>query len=220
MPSHPRVPGGARRRYMRLLFPALASSLVIPASLAATATAAPQASTTCGGGLTATPTTDEPNQLGYKFNCSNAITAYSIIANRGIGYTGQDDSVIDDFSTTAIASKPDGSVDPSGSLNCEGTLPGNGINCHNGGAIVPPGEYITGNFDLTDPYCANIAPGSPPGTRPEPQAFVQLIVTDNSGAQNGPFTLGLSPACGPTPPPVPFPKPKPKHKHKHKKGHH
>jgi hypothetical protein len=71
--------------------------------------------------------------------------------------------------------------------------------------------FAGGTFDPVDPYCANVPSGSPAGTRPEPTALVELVVTDTTGAEDGPFRLHLSGTC----PVVHVVKPKPKPK-KHK----
>jgi hypothetical protein len=46
---------------------------------------------------------------------------------------------------------------------------------------------------------------------------VQLVVTDYTGAEDGPFNLGPAKACPKVPNAVPTPKAKPKPKNKHKK---
>jgi hypothetical protein len=63
-----------------------------------------------------------------------------------------------------------------------------------------------GSFDPIDPYCGGVPAGSKAGSVPEPQALVQLVVTNATGGQDGPFSLNLRPACA---------KPKPKHKRRH-----
>jgi hypothetical protein len=195
------------------------SSLLIPAALASSASAAappPQSATDCAGELkpdpSASPTADEPNLLDYQFHCSTAITAYTIIGNR----YSWDDATMDDFSTTANVFDPAGAIVPTQSFGCEGSLPGNGVNCNAGaGGVMTAWDFAKGTIDTTDPYCANIPPGSPPGTQPERQAVVQLVVTDITGAQDGPFTLFMTPQCKPV---HVVPKPKPKHKSKHGKA--
>jgi hypothetical protein len=54
---------------------------------------------------------------------------------------------------------------------------------------------IAGQFDTSDPFCANLPKGAKPGTKPEPGAVAQLVVTDTSGAEAGPFQLPITPAC-------------------------
>jgi len=89
---------------------------------------------------------------------------------------------------------------------CSGEIPGYGINCNAGagGSIVSP-DWAEGTFDTTEPYCANIPPGSKPGTKPDPAAVVELVVSDTTGAEDGPFRLRLSGKC-----PAPNAKPKTK----------
>jgi hypothetical protein len=79
------------------------------------------------------------------------------------------------------------------------------------------GHTVKGTFSLSDPYCPSIPVGSPPGTDPLPQAMVQLVVTDTTGAESGPFRLNLNQTC-PVVKPVPKPKPKTGGKHSHKGG--
>jgi hypothetical protein len=147
--------------------------------------------------------------MDYTFRCNGDITAYSLVVNRTIG----DFEVADDFSTTALVTTA-GAVVPTESFGCEGLLPGDGVNC-NGTASAY--NDVGGSFDPSDPYCGGYPPGAKWPAKPEPQAMVQLIVTDSSGAQDGPFRLDVTPKC---PFVKPLPKPPPKHK-KHKKvGHH
>jgi hypothetical protein len=169
----------------------------------AVAAAAPQSATTCHGWLSKAPTVDEANLLNYRFQCSWGITAYTVLANRQVN----DYNTIDDFSTSPSAIDASGNVVANESLSCSsGSLPGNGVNCNAGGGYVLAPNWVEGSVDLTDPFCANAPPGSKPGTVPEPQAVVQLIVTDATGAQDGPFRLPLQSKC----PAVKTPKPKPK----------
>ena len=161
--------------------------------------------TNCGGWLKRAPTSADPNALAYQFQCNWGITAYSIIATR----KPNDFSTIDDFS-------PDGSaVDTSGNpvsgvdFDCAGVLPGNGVNCGLTSGYLEAPDFVEGWVDTSDPYCAFIPKGAPPGTTAQPQAIVQLVVTDTNGVQDGPFRLNLG-GCGPTP------KPKPKTKTKAK----
>lgn len=209
MPAHHGAHSRARRRSVRLLLSALTCSL-LPAALTASASAAtapptPQASTLCFGSLSKAPTADEPNLLNYSFRCNGRISSYTLVANR----QHDDTSTIDDFSTTALVSTSLGASVTNESYTCEGGLPSNGVNCNAGaGGYMGAWNVVTGSFDTTDPYCANVPPGSRKGAKPEPAALVQLVVTDATGAEDGPFRLGLTPGC-----------PKPK-KHKHHTVHH
>jgi hypothetical protein len=193
-------------------------ALLPAAVLAAPASAAvvPQAATACRGLLTKAPTANEPNNLSYQFHCSSAITAYTLIANR----TPSDFGVIDDFSVTADVQDSTGAIVPTEAVGCEGGIPGNGVNCNNNGATaISAGHVMVGTFDTADPYCPSIPTGSPPGTNPLPQAVVQLVVTDVTGAQNGPFRISLGKACPVVKPLPKKAKAKTKSKPKHKTGH-
>jgi len=66
-------------------------------------------------------------------------------------------------------------------------------------------DWAEGTFDTTEPYCANIPSGSPTGTKPAPAAVVELVVSDTTGAEDGPFRLRLAGKC-----PAVHAKPKPK----------
>ena len=185
---------------------------VIPASAAA-APPTPVSSTLCGGPLAkdpaATPTSDDPNLIDYRFHCDGPITAYTLIANRRLW----DYTTIDDFSSD-VAIAFNGTPVTTENVTCEAELPGDGINCNAGpGGSVAAWHDIEGSFDLTEPYCKNIPAGARPGTAATPQAIVQLVVTDATGAQDGPFRLNISPQCPRVPDKVPFPPKKPTKKH-------
>jgi hypothetical protein len=203
MPSIYRARSRGRRRAMRL--PILALAVCAPAAFASPAMAAPQAATTCQGSLTKAPTADEPNLLAYQFQCSWAISAYTIVANRSL----TDFSTIDDFSTVANVVDSTGTINSKESFGCEGSLPGNGVNCNANGTFMDAPQFAEGTFDLAVPYCSHVATADelastaaakkkPKKKTPVvivPQAFVQLIVTDTTGAQNGPFRLPLKSKC-------------------------
>jgi hypothetical protein len=213
MPADHRAPLSALRHASL----GISAALLLAIALASPASAAvvPQAATACRGLLTKAPTTNEPNNLSYKFSCSNPITAYTLIANRA----ASDFEVIDDFSVTADVLDASGAIAPTESWGCEGGLPGNGVNCNNNAATaMAAGHFAVGTFDTSDPYCPSIPTGSPPGTNPLPQAIVQLVVTDVTGAQNGPFRMRLDRSC-PVVKPIPK-KTKAKTKPKHGKGSH
>ena len=169
------------------------------AMLAAPAGAAPptpMSTAQCSGTLandpSATPTSDDPNLVDYTFHCDTAITAYTVFANR----RPWDRQTIDDFTTDVSILDPGGAPNATESVTCSATLPGLGINCNAGaGGQVAAWRTIGGSFDLTAPYCKNIPKGSPVGTPATPQALVQFVVTDATGAEDGPFRLKLSTAC-------------------------
>jgi hypothetical protein len=132
-------------------------------------------------------TVEEPNLLDYRFTCTRPIVAYTLVVNR----QSYNFTEVDNFSTSANVLDPLGAIVPTESFVCEGTIPGAGINC-NGTAY--PGHFVDGTFDTTDPYCSFL-PSKKPGTKPTPQAMVQLVVSDSTGAQSGPFRLNITPAC-------------------------
>ena len=166
------------------------------APMASAAATAPVSETTCNGSLAKAPTADEPNQLSYKFHCDWGITSYTIAATR----KATDFDTLDDFSASPLVVDATGAAVPKTSITCGGSIPGNGVNCATvSGTYIAAPNYVEGTIDTSDPYCANIPSGSPAGTKAEHQALVQLVVTDTRGAEDGPFRLSLTPACGPTP---------------------
>jgi hypothetical protein len=190
---------------------ALAGCSLLPAAAQAT----PSALVTCRGSLTkAKPTPDDANLTNYSFHCSGDIQSYTLVVNRTLG----DDSTVDDFGTApTVYNNALTQVSPTQTVDCAATTtPGNGVNCFAVGSTTPPVisayNWIQGNIDTTDPFCGGLPKGAKAGTTPEPRAVVQLIVTDSTGAEWGPFPLNRSPAC----PKVKVVKPKPKAKAKHK----
>jgi hypothetical protein len=171
----------------------LASVAAVALAAASPAAAAAGTQTLCGGWLSRAPTTEEPDLLNYQFHCDWGITAYTLVINRQPGNY----NVIDDFSPTATALSTTGSPLTTVSFTCAGDIPGDGVSCNTGSSssYLPAPDFAQGQFDPAEPYCAHVPKGSPSGTKPEPQALVQLIITDTNGAQNGPFRLNLSPGC-------------------------
>lgn len=178
-------------------------SVLVQSAVAAAPT--PESATLCGGTLTrAKPTADDPNLVSYKFDCSQGISAYTLIVLR----QPNNFNTIDDFDTNPLVVDPTGNPLSTVALSCAGQIPGNGINCNSGaGGSIPSPDSAEGTFDATEPYCANIPPGSPAGTKPDPTAVVQLVVSDWTGAEDGPFRLSLAGKC-----PVVHVKPKTKKK--------
>jgi hypothetical protein len=218
MPCHTRMLGAARGRSSRLMTAAIASSALISGALASPAGAAtppPQSAATCFGSLARGSATDPPNTFNYRFRCDGRITAYTVLANR----RPRDFEVIDNFSTTANVFDPRGNIVSDQSFGCEGNLPGDGINCNAGvGSFMGAGSSAVGSLELADPYCKNLPAHAKPGTFAQPQAVVQLVVTDTSGAQDGPFRLSPSSTCAPRPDRAPK-QTKTKHKTKKKTKH-
>jgi hypothetical protein len=170
---------------------ALGGGLLVQSALAAAPT--PESTTDCGGTVSrAKPTLDDPNLLNYKFSCDWGITAYTIIVSRKPGnYT-----TIDDFASSVSVFDPDGSADPKEVFGCSGTIPGDGVNCNAGaGGFMAAPNVAEGQLDTTDPYCPYVPKGSPAGTKAQPGAVVELVVTDTTGAEDGPFRLYLSGKC-------------------------
>ncbi|HTU96973.1 MAG TPA: hypothetical protein VMF14_14100 [Solirubrobacteraceae bacterium] len=194
--------------------------------LAATASAAavtPTSLTDCGGKVSADPggaAADEPNLLDYRFSCDGGITAYTIL----IQQQGDPGGSIDDYNPAPSVFETDGlTPSPSESVTCEGTTPSGGINCNTGtqGVQISDGFFVAGSVDPIQAYCKHLPTNAngktaKAGTPAIPQAVVQLVVTDYTGAEDGPFNLGPAKACAKVPNVVPTPKPKPKTKTKTK----
>jgi hypothetical protein len=194
------------------MLPAASSAAITPASL-----------TFCKGKVTpdaAGASSDEPNLLDYRFSCDGGITAYTVlVSQQGDAATG---GTIDNYDPSPSVFETDGvTPSPKEAITCEGTTPSNGINCNLGtfGAQLSDGFFAQGSIDLVQPYCKHLpttASGAlaKPGTPAVPQALVQLVVTDYTGAEDGPFTLWRSTPCAKVPNAVPTPKPKAKPKKK------
>jgi hypothetical protein len=178
-------------------------------SAAASAPPTPLSLTTCAGSLspdTAGAAVGEPYLLDYKFRCDGAISAYTIIVDRRATDTGN----VDDFNPSPEVLASDGLTPSSNeSLICEGAIPSNGINCNAGaGGVLTAGNFAVGSVDLVDAYCKHLPAKARPGTPAVPRALVQLVVTDVTGAEDGPFTLGLTKACPAVPKLVPASRPR------------
>lgn len=194
---------------------ALAGVFVLVGSSSAAAPPTPTSLSVCGGALAPDPTgaaSQQPDRLTYRFSCDTDISAYTILFNRPGNIGGN----LDDYNPAPSVVGPDG-VTPSAtqSIACAGTTPSDGINCNLGaGGVMSTGNNAIGSIDPTGPYCKTLPAKAKPGTRAIPQGLVQLIVTDNTGAEDGPFVLRLSKACPKVPDVVPTPKPKAKPRHK------
>jgi hypothetical protein len=186
-----------------------AAGFVLPAAGDA-ATVVPSSFTSCHGSTSADPSggTDEPNLLDYSFSCDSGITSYSVFVNQQRAGGG----AIDDFNGAPNVFETDGvTPSPTESVQCEGVTPSNGINCATPalGQQITLGYFVQGSIDLVSPYCKHLpttlANGKPakPGALATPTATVSLIVTDYTGAEDGPFRLKLNKACPSVPNKVP-----------------
>jgi hypothetical protein len=213
-----RNPLGALTRASLLIGALALMACAAPAVAGAATTVTPESLTDCGG--TVSPDSggaaaQEPNLLDYKFSCDGGITAYTVILQQ------QGDSAeggtIDDYNPTPSVFESDG-VTPSAteSVSCGGTTPSDGINCNLGGKQLTDGYFAEGSIDPIGAYCkhlptdANGKTITKPGTLAIPKATVELVVTDYTGAQDGPFVLGSTSKCPTVPNVVPTPKTKKK----------
>lgn len=188
-----RKAGPGPRRWWALATLAFAVGVCLLAQSAVAAVPTPESATQCGGILKrAKPTADDPNLLSYKFTCDWGVSAYSLVVIR----EPNDDATIDDFAGSVSVFDPTGNPLSTQSFSCAGTIPGTGVNCNAGaGGYMAAPNWAEGTFDTTDPYCPNIPKGSPAGTKPQRGAIVELVVTDTTGAQDGPFRLRLAGKC-------------------------
>lgn len=185
---------------------AIGAAAILGAVLPASAAATPAGLVGCYGHLTRTAATaDDVHPLNYEFWCNGDITAYTIVANRKIN----DASTLDDFSPDVTVLDPHRAISTTQGVACQSVLPGNGINCYaNGSAkpvLVSAFSTIEGSFDTTDPYCGVAAHTIKVKGRKGkvttrtiaalPRAVVQLVVSDPTGAEFGPFPLGLKRRC-------------------------
>jgi hypothetical protein len=162
----------------------------------------PNSETDCLGSISKdpAPTADDPNLIDYSIYCHGDFTAYTLIAHRRLF----DFDTIDDFSPDISVLQIDGNPSSTEAVTCAATLPGDGINCNAGaGGVISAYFQVKGSFDLTEPYCKTLPKGAKPGTLAQPQAFVEFVVTDATGAEDGPFRLSLKPGCPRVPDRVP-----------------
>ena len=216
-----RFPSGAITRVLLALCTAALTALVLSATAgAATTPVTPTSLTDCSGSVSPDSggkAAGEPNLLDYKFRCNYGITAYTVLVEQfGDAKFG---GTIDDYNPAPEVLEADG-LTPSSteSITCEGTTPSDGINCNYGtlGASMTGGYYAEGSIDPTAPFCKHLPTNAAgktidkPGTVAIPKAAVELVATDTTGGQNGPFLLGYTKAksCPTVPNVVPAVKPK------------
>ncbi len=189
------------RRSTMLTVCAASVACALPAASSAAA-AVPVSLTACTGKVSpdrSGKAAGEPNRLNYSFHCDGGITAYSIIVDQ----QGDLGGTIDDFDAAPSVLETDNlTPSPTEAVTCEGVIPSNGINCNTGavGAQVSDGFHVAGNVAPVAAYCARYPSGNnngyaPAGTPTVPTAKVELIVSDYTGAEDGPFTLPRSKAC-------------------------
>ena len=163
---------------------------------AATTPPTPESLTDCGGTVSHDPTgsaAGEPNLLDYKFQCNGDISAYTIIVDQ----QGDQGGSIDDYNPSPTVFDSDGvTPNASESLTCEGTTPSDGINCNAGaGGVLSAFNFADGSIDPIQAYCKHLPAKAKAGTAAVPRALVQLVVTDSTGAEDGPFNLGPAKRC-------------------------
>jgi hypothetical protein len=198
-----RSSSGAITRVLLAVCATALTALILSATAgAATTPVTPTSLTDCSGTVSpdsGAKAAGEPNLLDYKFHCNYGITAYTVlVAQVGDGKFG---GTVDDYNPAPEVLEADG-LTPSTteSITCEGTTPGYGINCNYGtlGASMTGGFWAEGSIDPTAPYCKHLPTNAAgktidkPGTVAIPKAVVELVATDTTGGQNGPFILGYA----------------------------
>jgi hypothetical protein len=162
----------------------------------------PKPTTKCWGKLAkdSSPTTQEPNLVDYSLACNGEVTAYSVVVTRYV----HNPRNVNAFEASPFVYLPSGAPSATESFTCTGVNPGSGFNC-----LAPTGQAalgdhsVRGTFNPVDPYCKRLLPGARAGARAEPQALVQLVITDATGAQRGPFVMVMKPSCPSVPNRVP-----------------
>ena len=181
----------------------LAASLAVPVSADAATPrlVTPASLTNCYGGVKADPTgaaTGAPNLLDYSITCNTDISAYTVFVVR----TQHAGSNIDEYAPNPNVVDPSTGAVTTEGVNCEGVTPSDGVNCF-ASAIGSDGKtpvlgtigawYSTeGSIALDEPYCKYLPKGAKPGTAAVPGAVVEYVVTDDTGAEDGPFLLRLT----------------------------
>jgi hypothetical protein len=206
------------------LTPVAGAATITPIGL----TGSPDPDTVCNGGIT--KDSSGINQLDYSFSCAALTSANNgnILSFAVEAIRPQDDlNNVQNFSVpnvvyaldnplasgySATATGPSATTDPGAAdLLCQGGA-GNGIDgvdCYEDppsatvDGYVPSGDYVQGDVNLDEPYCAYLPEGAKPGTAAVPQAEIELVVTDSSGALDGPFELELPKGCPKVPAVVP-----------------
>lgn len=155
----------------------------------------PASLTNCSGHLAADSAAakdGEPFLTDYTFSCSTGITAYTILVDLVAGH----DDNLDDFGPSPSVVGPPGAPSPTESVTCEGATPSSGVNCNAGaGGVLTAGNKVVGSVDLSASYCKYLPAKAKPDTLAVPRANVQLLVSDETGAEDGPFDLKLNKAC-------------------------
>ncbi len=190
----------------------------------------PDPDTVCSGGIVKDAA--GTNQLDYTFTCQPLSTANGQTGNV-LSFTveairPQDDlNNVQNFDVptafyaldnplaagySATATGPSTTVDTLASdISCQGGAGSgiDGIDCYEpepsatADGYVPSGDYVEGSVNLDEPYCSYLPEGAKPGTAAVPQAEIELVVTDSTGAEDGPFELDLPKGCPKVPAVVP-----------------
>jgi hypothetical protein len=127
------------------------------------------------------PDPEDPTTFGVKYviKCDQPITGYSLIS----------DKEIEGMETEVQVLSADGNVVGNNAFNCEGELPGWGVNCV--GQYDARNRSITGQFYIGKSLCAE--------RRLDPLLVVSTASVTSAGAaaqdMSGPFDLGRPRGC-------------------------
>ena len=127
------------------------------------------------------PDPEDPTTYGVKYviKCDQPITGYSLIS----------DKEIEGMETEVQVLSADGNVVGNNAFNCEGELPGWGVNCV--GQYDARNRSITGQFYIGKSLCAE--------RRLDPLLVVSTASVTSAGApaqdMSGPFDLGRPRGC-------------------------
>lgn len=207
-----RLSRGALRRAALMTMCVGAAVCAVPAVSSAASSITPASFTGCSGSLKPDPgakKSDEPGLVDYSFTCNSGITGYTIVAYQG----GDAGAAIEDYAPSPLVYETDDlTPSPTETVTCEGAQPSNGINCNTGTYLseITGGYFVAGSIQLGQDYCKHLptpAKGKTlrAGTPAIQTARVQLIVTDWTGAMDGPFALRESKACPSVPDRAPAP---------------
>ena len=186
-----------------------AALLALPTGAGAATLVTPASLTGCFGSMKADATgkaSGQPNLLDYSITCNTDISSYTVFVVRP---QDADNNIQQYASNPSVVNASTGAITSEG-IDCEGVTPSDGVNCY-AQAIGSDGKtpvlgdisawYATeGSISLDEPYCKYLPKGAKPGTAAVPRAVVEYVVTDNTGAEDGPFVLPLK---GSTCPKVP-----------------
>jgi hypothetical protein len=182
-------------------------TLLPPSTVGGATPVAPSSLTGCSGKLSRDAQGN--NWYDYSFSCTPAlpgstatgnIIAFSILATRqnidGIQF--DQNNIVANSSPSVYTAA--GVALGNETVTCNAVLPSDGFDCNGEYVVsngttstnlgeVPSGDLVQDQFQLSEAYCAYLQKKAKVGTPAVPRAVVNLLVTDDGGAQDGPFEL-------------------------------